>query len=154
MIRGKSLLSLVAGAVLNDVGPVLSPRGLARIAAYAGKPALFNNWDEATSHVRGINACAFPDNPDSEWAKWARRAFEQRDEQPKPARVGQEPEDVRELGDLVLAGHGVPDRGHPVGVDDHDFAARLHGLIHHEQRQRGFARVARPRQEHDLALAG
>jgi pimeloyl-ACP methyl ester carboxylesterase len=30
--------------------------------------------------VRDINACAFPSNPDSEWTKWARRAFEQRDD--------------------------------------------------------------------------
>jgi len=75
-----SRLDLVAGAVLNDVGPVLSPRGLARIAGYAGKRALLANWDEATCYVRDINACAFPDNPDTEWRKWAQRAFEQRDD--------------------------------------------------------------------------
>jgi len=73
-------LDLVGAAVLNDVGPVLSTRGLERIAAYAGKPALFSNWDEAICHVRDINACAFPSNPESEWAKWTRRAFEQRDD--------------------------------------------------------------------------
>ena len=73
-------LDLVAAAVLNDVGPVLSRRGLARIAAYAGKQAVFASWDEAACHVRGINACAFPSNPDSEWAKWAGRAFEQGDD--------------------------------------------------------------------------
>lgn len=73
-------LDLIAAAVLNDIGPVLSTRGLARIAGYAGKPGLFNTWDEAICHVRDVNACAFPSNPDSEWAKWARRAFEQRDD--------------------------------------------------------------------------
>ena len=73
-------LDLIAGAVLNDVGPVLSRRGLARIAGYVGKPAMFASWDEAAGHVRAINACAFPDASDAEWAKWARRAFEQRDD--------------------------------------------------------------------------
>ena len=73
-------LDLIAAAVLNDVGPVLSQRGLTRIAGYAGKPPTFASWDEAACHVRDINACAFPSNPDSEWAKWARRAFEQRDD--------------------------------------------------------------------------
>lgn len=73
-------LDLVAGAVLNDIGPVLSPRGLERIAGYVGKPATFASWDEARCYVRDINACAFPDNPDAEWSKWAQRAFEQRDD--------------------------------------------------------------------------
>lgn len=71
-------LDLVAGAVLNDVGPVLSARGLARIASYAGQPALCSSWDEASSHMRSINACAFPANSASEWAKWARRGFVER----------------------------------------------------------------------------
>jgi len=70
-------LDLIAAAVLNDVGPVLSQRGLARIAGYAGKQPTFANWDDAACHVRDINACAFPANPDSEWTKWAKRAFEQ-----------------------------------------------------------------------------
>lgn len=78
MTLAAARLDLVAGAVLNDVGPVLSPRGLARIAGYAGRPALFSTWDEATGYVRDINRCAFPDNPDAEWQKWAQRAFEQR----------------------------------------------------------------------------
>lgn len=73
-------LDLIAGAVLNDVGPVLSKRGLARIAGYVGQPALFSSWDEAAGHVKAINECAFPGAPAAEWAKWARRAFEQRDD--------------------------------------------------------------------------
>lgn len=80
MTLAATRLDLVAAAVLNDVGPVLSARGLARIAGYAGKAPLFNSWDEATCHVRDINRCAFPGNDDAEWAKWARRAFEQRDD--------------------------------------------------------------------------
>lgn len=68
---------LVAAAVLNDIGPVISPKGLARIAGYTGKSATLTSWEEAASYVRDINACAFPGNSDEEWLKWARRAFDQ-----------------------------------------------------------------------------
>jgi pimeloyl-ACP methyl ester carboxylesterase len=68
-------IELIAAAVINDIGPVISEKGLARIAGYAGKSAHLSSWQDAASHVRDINACAFPDNPDTEWDKWARRAF-------------------------------------------------------------------------------
>ncbi len=68
-------LELIAGAVLNDVGPVLSLKGLARIAGYAGRCSTLATWDDASAYLKDINGCAFPDAPDEEWDKWARRAF-------------------------------------------------------------------------------
>ena len=68
---------MVAAAVLNDIGPVLSEKGLARIAGYAGKAVALGSWNEAAGFIKDINVCAFPDNSDAEWSKWARRAFEQ-----------------------------------------------------------------------------
>ncbi len=73
-------LELVAAAVLNDIGPVISAKGLARIAGYAGRCSTLSSWDEAACYVRDINQCAFPDNSEAEWAKWAQRAFEQQDD--------------------------------------------------------------------------
>lgn len=70
-------IDLIAGAVINDVGPVLSARGLARIAGYAGRCSALASWEDAADYLKDINACAFPDAPDEEWAKWARRAFEE-----------------------------------------------------------------------------
>jgi len=70
-------LDLVAAAILNDIGPVLSEKGLARIAGYTGKRVALGSWTEAAGYVRDINQCAFPGNADAEWDKWARRAFEQ-----------------------------------------------------------------------------
>jgi pimeloyl-ACP methyl ester carboxylesterase len=70
-------IDLVAAAVINDIGPVLSEKGLARIAGYAGKTASLGSWNDAACYVKDINLCAFPDNADEEWDKWARRAFEQ-----------------------------------------------------------------------------
>jgi pimeloyl-ACP methyl ester carboxylesterase len=70
-------LDLIAGAVLNDVGPVLSVKGLARIAGYAGRCNALASWEEAAAYLKDINACAFPEAQDEEWGKWARRAFEE-----------------------------------------------------------------------------
>lgn len=68
-------LKLIAAAVLNDVGPIISEKGLARIAGYAGKGYMPGSWDEAACYMRDINQPAFPDNDMDEWAKWAHRAF-------------------------------------------------------------------------------
>lgn len=67
--------SLIAAAILNDVGPVLSQKGLNRIASYAGESARFTTWEQARQYIKNINHSAFPDNSDEEWDKWARRAF-------------------------------------------------------------------------------
>jgi pimeloyl-ACP methyl ester carboxylesterase len=68
-------LKLIAAAVLNDVGPVISEKGLARIAGYAGKGCALGSWDEAAEYIRNINQSAFPANDSAEWRKWAQRAF-------------------------------------------------------------------------------
>jgi len=73
-------LDLIAAAVLNDIGPVMSVRGLQRIAGYAGRCNAVASWVDAAAYLRDINACAFPANSDAEWDKWARRAFEQKDD--------------------------------------------------------------------------
>jgi pimeloyl-ACP methyl ester carboxylesterase len=68
-------LKLIAAAVLNDVGPVISPKGLARIAGYAGKDCVLTTWEQATDYIMTINQQAFPANDLEEWSKWAHRAF-------------------------------------------------------------------------------
>lgn len=73
-------LKLIAAAVLNDIGPNISPRGLARIANYAGKGCTLASWDAAARYIRDINQSAFPANDMEEWGKWARRAFVENDQ--------------------------------------------------------------------------
>jgi pimeloyl-ACP methyl ester carboxylesterase len=68
-------LRLIAAAILNDIGPTMSPRGLSRIANYAGKGCTMASWDDATHYIRDLNQSAFPANDMAEWGKWARRAF-------------------------------------------------------------------------------
>ena len=75
--------SMVAAAVLNDVGPEVSPAGLTRIASYAGKPAIIESWADAREYVRRINETAFPLFGDDEWMAFARLTFRD-DEEGKP----------------------------------------------------------------------
>ena len=67
--------ALIEAAVLNDVGPTLSERGLSRIRGYTGKGEQFTSWQQAADYISGINAVAFPGNTAQEWERWARRAF-------------------------------------------------------------------------------
>ena len=81
--RGGLLASVLAamkpdvlgGVILNDVGPEIDPRGIARIAGYVGKsdprPA---SWAAAIDGIKAINGGLF-DMPDSEWERMARATF-------------------------------------------------------------------------------
>ncbi len=68
-------LKLIAAAILNDIGPIISERGLARIATYTGGGKALGSWEQAADYMMSINQVAFPANSMDEWDKWARRAF-------------------------------------------------------------------------------
>lgn len=65
----------VAGAVLNDVGPELSPVGLTRIMGYVGQTAPVRRWNDGAEYARATNGVAFPKNSDADWDAFARRIF-------------------------------------------------------------------------------
>jgi len=75
MLMATTRPGLIAGAVINDIGPELDPRGLARIQGYvggAGGP--FADWSKAAEAVRAINGSAFPKETGPEfWEAFARR---------------------------------------------------------------------------------
>ena len=66
---------VVAAAILNDIGPQVSPEGLARIAAYSGQPVDTPTWAAAAAYARLNNAIALPHYTDADWDAFARRAF-------------------------------------------------------------------------------
>lgn len=68
-------LRAIAGAVLNDVGPMISMRGLTRIQGYVGKGREVRSWDEAAAYIKSINEVAFPHNTMEDWHRFARRTF-------------------------------------------------------------------------------
>jgi pimeloyl-ACP methyl ester carboxylesterase len=70
----------VAAAVLNDIGPVVNPSGLARIAGYVGKVTSFDSWDAVIAAIRATNGVAFPDADDAFWRTMARRVARARED--------------------------------------------------------------------------
>jgi pimeloyl-ACP methyl ester carboxylesterase len=66
---------VIAAAIINDVGPEVSPVGLARIAAFVGQPVEIHNWADAAAYVRQLNEVALPHNSDADWDAFARRTF-------------------------------------------------------------------------------
>lgn len=65
----------IAGVVLNDIGPVVDPAGIARIAGYVGKGGPVSSWDEAAEAVKAINVAAFPGLEHAGWLRFARRTY-------------------------------------------------------------------------------
>lgn len=63
----------IAGAVLNDIGPVIGMAGLLRIKGYVGKLPQPASWEEAAAILRSTMAGQFPALPDETWARLARR---------------------------------------------------------------------------------
>ncbi|MFW5662033.1 MAG: alpha/beta fold hydrolase [Oceanicaulis sp.] len=68
----------LVGAVINDIGPEIDPKGLKRIQGYVGGSGPFETWDEAADAVRAINGVAFPNETgDAFWIAFARRVCRQ-----------------------------------------------------------------------------
>ena len=63
----------IAGALLNDIGPEIDPRGLERIATYVGKPVTFESFAAAVDRVSERNAEIYPDFSRDQWEAFVRR---------------------------------------------------------------------------------
>lgn len=73
MLLGLAARPMLAGALLNDIGPVLGAEGMARIRAYVGRDARFADWPAAADAIAASHAAAFPDYSHADWMLWARR---------------------------------------------------------------------------------
>ncbi len=68
MLLGVLRPALIAGAVLNDIGPVIEGRGLVRIKGYLTvKKRSVGSWDAAIAAVRAAGEAQYPRLPDEEW---------------------------------------------------------------------------------------
>jgi pimeloyl-ACP methyl ester carboxylesterase len=74
---------LVAGVILNDVGPEVAPEGLARIASYVGRAAPPASWEEAVATVRATYELAMPGLSHEQWLAYARRSYSDLDGRPR-----------------------------------------------------------------------
>lgn len=63
----------IAGAAINDIGPVIEARGLARIKDHVGQGRSFPTWMHAARALGEQSAALFPDYRISDWLRMAKR---------------------------------------------------------------------------------
>ena len=65
----------LAGAVLNDVGPVIEAAGLDRIKGYVGKTSSWPTWIHAARALGETNAVVYPQYKLEDWLAMAKRLY-------------------------------------------------------------------------------
>ena len=76
MLMGLARPATVAGLVLNDVGPVIEARGLARIKTYVGRMPRPDDWADAAHLLSRVHGAGFPTWRDVDWDYYARLTFD------------------------------------------------------------------------------
>ena len=75
MVLAHRLGHRVAGVILNDIGPEISPIGLARIQAYVARATPVTNWAEAVVQLKNIYEVAWPGLSDEKWETLVHRSY-------------------------------------------------------------------------------
>jgi pimeloyl-ACP methyl ester carboxylesterase len=91
---------IIAGAVLNDIGPVIDTTGLARIKTYLSRAKPVQSWEDAIAFVKMANFGQFPLLSDEQWEQFAHMTF--RDEKGQP-RKDYDPAIARGLANVDLS---------------------------------------------------
>lgn len=75
MMMALQMPDRIAGALLNDVGPEISPAGLERIRGYVGQGRSFPTWMHAARALIEAQGEVFPDYSVTDWLDMAKRAM-------------------------------------------------------------------------------
>jgi len=73
MLMAMSGGNRIAGALLNDVGPVLETRGLDHIRSYVGRPQSWPTWLHAARALQESQRDRYPDWEIDQWLVYAKR---------------------------------------------------------------------------------
>jgi pimeloyl-ACP methyl ester carboxylesterase len=74
----------IAGVVLHDIGPVIEPKGLARIKSYVGKLPQPRSFAEGAEILRRLFDAQFPKLTPEQWLASAQHAWKMDDGELKP----------------------------------------------------------------------
>lgn len=67
----------IKGAVLNDIGPVIDGKGLARIKSYVGKLPTPRTFKEGAEILRQVSGAQFPKSDEATWIRFAERTWKE-----------------------------------------------------------------------------
>ena len=78
MVTAATKPDVMAGLILNDIGPALDIGGLMKIKGYIANPPPRKTFDEAAAGLKELFGNVFPTLSDAGWMAWAHRAFREK----------------------------------------------------------------------------
>lgn len=75
MVMAASHQERVAGAILNDIGPVVDPKGLERIGSHVGQGRSFETWVHAARDMAATSGDIFPDFELNDWIRFSKKLY-------------------------------------------------------------------------------
>ena len=75
MLLATSRPGRIAGALLNDIGPVVEEAGLDRIRGFVGKSGSWPSWMHAARATANVHGAAHPDYDLGQWIALAKRLY-------------------------------------------------------------------------------
>jgi pimeloyl-ACP methyl ester carboxylesterase len=97
MLLASAQPTAIAGAALNDIGPVIELAGLARIKSYVGRMPPLKSFEDAAALFRRMFSQHFTRLTDDDWLAYARRSFKMERQRLVPtydARLAKTMEDI------------------------------------------------------------